>query len=121
MTVVERPRLAPPQVGRSAPRRDAAEKLRGEAQFAGDIVLPRMLHGKVKRSPVPHARVVSVDAREAEAMPGVACVLDDDFVRAQVRTLGVGFVAQHDEVAGALDPPHEAIEQLAPIAGPVDD
>jgi CO/xanthine dehydrogenase Mo-binding subunit len=33
------------QVGRSAPRRDAAEKLRGQAQFAGDIVLHRMLHG----------------------------------------------------------------------------
>jgi CO/xanthine dehydrogenase Mo-binding subunit len=62
-------------VGRSAPRRDASEKLRGEAQFAGDVVLPRMLHGKVKRSPVPHARVVSIDTRQAEAIPGVACVL----------------------------------------------
>jgi CO/xanthine dehydrogenase Mo-binding subunit len=75
MTVVERPRLAAPQVGRSAPRRDASEKLRGEAQFAGDIVLPRMLHGKVKRSPVPHARIRSIEIREAEAMPGVVCVL----------------------------------------------
>jgi CO/xanthine dehydrogenase Mo-binding subunit len=63
------------QVGRSAPRRDAREKLRGEARFAGDIVLPRMLHGKVLRSPVPHARIVSIDTRAAEEMPGVVCVL----------------------------------------------
>jgi CO/xanthine dehydrogenase Mo-binding subunit len=63
------------QVGRSAPRRDAAEKLRGRAEFAGDIVVPRMLHGKVLRSPVPHARIASLDTREAERMPGVVCVL----------------------------------------------
>ncbi len=63
------------QVGRSAPRRDAGEKLRGRAQFAGDIAVPRMLHGKVLRSPVPHARIASIDTTEAEKMPGVACVL----------------------------------------------
>ena len=34
-----------------------------------------MLFGKVLRSPVPHARIVSIDASRAEAMPGVACVL----------------------------------------------
>ena len=73
MTVVERRPLT--QVGHSAPRKDAKEKLRGEAEFVGDVVVPRMLHGKVLRSPLAHARVVSVDAREAEAMAGVVCVL----------------------------------------------
>ena len=34
-----------------------------------------MLHGKVLRSPVPHARIVSIDTSVAEAMPGVVCVL----------------------------------------------
>src|SRR5512132_4045084 len=62
-------------IGRSVPRRDAGEKLRGKAQFAGDIVVPRMLHGKVLRSPFPHARLTAVDASGAEAMPGVVCVL----------------------------------------------
>ena len=55
-------------VGRSVARRDAAEKLRGQALFAGDIVVPRMAHGKVLRSPVAHARIVSIDASEAERM-----------------------------------------------------
>src|SRR3954462_10296787 len=63
------------QIGRSVPRRDAREKLRGQAQFAGDLVVPRMLHGKVLRSPVAHARIVSIDTSAAEKMPGVVCVL----------------------------------------------
>jgi CO/xanthine dehydrogenase Mo-binding subunit len=63
------------QVGRSQPRRDAREKLRGEAQFAGDIVLPRMLHGKVVRSPIAHGRIVSIDTSAAEKVPGVVSVL----------------------------------------------
>jgi CO/xanthine dehydrogenase Mo-binding subunit len=75
MTTVERTRTIAPQVGRSAPRRDGEEKLRGQAQFAGDIVVPHMLHGKVLRSPLPHARLVRVDARAAEGIPGVVCVL----------------------------------------------
>ncbi len=62
-------------VGFSAARVDAAEKLRGRAQFAGDLSAPRMLHGKVLRSPVAHARIVSIDITEAEATPGVVCVL----------------------------------------------
>jgi CO/xanthine dehydrogenase Mo-binding subunit len=62
-------------VGVSAPRRDAGEKLRGQAQFAGDIVVPRMAHGKVLRSPFAHARILSIDASGAERLPGVVCVL----------------------------------------------
>ena len=57
------------------PRRDAREKLRGQAQFVGDMVVPRMLHGKVLRSPVAHARIVSIDTSAAEKIPGVVCVL----------------------------------------------
>ena len=37
----------------------------------GDMRVPRMLHGKVLRSPVAHARIVSIDASAASAMPGV--------------------------------------------------
>ncbi len=56
-------------------RADAAEKLRGEAQYVGDLVVPRMLHGKVLRSPRAHARIVSIDTSAADAMPGVVTVL----------------------------------------------
>ena len=62
-------------IGRSQPRRDAREKLRGEAQFVGDLLVPRMLHGKVLRSPIAHGRIVSIDTSAAERLPGVVCVL----------------------------------------------
>src|SRR4029079_5440434 len=57
------------------PRRDAHEKLRGQAQFVGDMVVPRMLHGKVLRSSLAHARIVWIDTSAAEKIPGVVCVL----------------------------------------------
>ena len=63
------------EVGRSVDRRDADAKMRGEAEFAGDVDVPRMLHGKVLRSEVAHGRIARIDTSEAEAMPGVACVM----------------------------------------------
>ena len=57
------------------PRSDAAEKLRGDAQFVGDLVVPRMLYGKVLRSPYAHARIVSIDTSAAAGMPGVVAIL----------------------------------------------
>ena len=75
MSVDSPTRLGAPQVGRSVQRLDGREKLRGEAEFVGDMVVPRMLYGKVLRSSVPHARIASLDVSRAEAMPGVVCVL----------------------------------------------
>jgi CO/xanthine dehydrogenase Mo-binding subunit len=63
------------RIGRSERRKDAAEKISGRAQFSGDINVPRMLHGKVLRAGVPHARIASIDTSAAEGMPGVVAVL----------------------------------------------
>jgi len=63
------------QIGRSHARLDAHEKLCGQAQFVGDLLVPRMLHGKVLRSPVAHARIDSIETSAAERTPGVVCVL----------------------------------------------
>jgi len=75
MTTVVRETATRSQVGVAQPRRDAREKLRGEAQFVGDLIVPRMLHGRVLRSPIAHGRIVSIDASAAEKLPGVVCVL----------------------------------------------
>ena len=58
-------------IGNSVPRRDLPEKLTGDAKYTSDIKLPGMLHGKILRSPYPHARIVSVDATKAARLPGV--------------------------------------------------
>ncbi|MCK5916681.1 MAG: molybdopterin-dependent oxidoreductase, partial [Deltaproteobacteria bacterium] len=62
-------------VGKSIPRPDARGKAVGAAQYADDIFLPGMLHGKLLRSPVAHARIKSIDTSAAEALPGVKCVI----------------------------------------------
>ena len=62
-------------VGRPLPRVDAAAKVTGVAVYADDLVLPRMLHCRILRSPHPHARIVSVDASAARRVSGVKAVL----------------------------------------------
>jgi CO/xanthine dehydrogenase Mo-binding subunit len=54
---------------------DGPEKLSGRARYAIDMVLPGMLHGRILRSPHPHARIVSIDASRALAIPGVMAVV----------------------------------------------
>lgn len=62
-------------VGATVKKIDGIEKVTGAAQFVTDIMLPRMLHGRIKRSPHAHARIVHVDTSKAEALPGVRAVL----------------------------------------------
>jgi 4-hydroxybenzoyl-CoA reductase alpha subunit len=54
---------------------DAAAKAKGTAQFTDDILLPGMLHGKILRSPLPHARIIRIDTSRAEKLPGVKGVV----------------------------------------------
>ena len=62
-------------VGRSYPRRDAWQKVLGEARFAADIDLPGVHHVQVVRSPHHHARIVSLSTEAARALPGVTAVI----------------------------------------------
>lgn len=61
----------------STPRRrvDGRAKVTGQTRFADDVMLPRMLHCKLLRSSVPHARIVRIDPTRALAHPGVRLVL----------------------------------------------
>src|SRR5918999_3456348 len=62
-------------IGTSVPRVDGIDKVTGKAKYAGDLVIPEMIEGKFLRSPYAHARIRSIDTREAEAMPGVVAVV----------------------------------------------
>jgi len=62
-------------VGKPLPRVDGKSKLTGQAKFTTDVVLPGMLHGKLLRSPLPHAKILSIDTSKAEKLPGVAAVI----------------------------------------------
>lgn len=62
-------------VGKSVPRVDALEKVTGRAKYGTDIELPRMLVVKVLRSKYGHAKILKIDASEAERIPGVKAVV----------------------------------------------
>ena len=61
--------------GKPLPRIDSYEKVTGGARYTYDFELPRMLYAKVKRSPVPHARIVKIDVSRAERLPGVKGII----------------------------------------------
>jgi aerobic carbon-monoxide dehydrogenase large subunit len=65
----------PKWVGRRMPRREDAELLTGQGRFVGDLHRPGMLHAAFLRSPFPHAKITSIDADGARAMPGVHAIL----------------------------------------------
>ena len=62
-------------VGTSVRRVDGVDKVTGQARYAGDLIIPGMIEGKFLRSPYAHARIVSIDTRAAEALPGVIAVV----------------------------------------------
>ena len=54
---------------------DGTGKVTGSTLYTDDIVVPGMLHGRILRSPHPHARILSIDTSEAEALDGVHAVV----------------------------------------------
>ncbi|HYB71386.1 MAG TPA: xanthine dehydrogenase family protein molybdopterin-binding subunit [Candidatus Bathyarchaeia archaeon] len=73
---------APPPLGRDLTviglpldRRDALEKVTGQAIYSSDMSLPGMLHAKILRCPHAHARIRRIDTSRAAALPGVHAVL----------------------------------------------
>jgi 4-hydroxybenzoyl-CoA reductase alpha subunit len=62
-------------LGKRTPKIDAVAKATGAARFSNDMILPRMLYGKILRSPYPHARILHVDVERALRLPGVKAVV----------------------------------------------
>ncbi|MFC4121940.1 xanthine dehydrogenase family protein molybdopterin-binding subunit [Nonomuraea zeae] len=62
-------------VGASARRPDAMSKVRGDFAYSSDLWHDEMVWGATVRSPHPHARILSVEATAALALPGVHAVL----------------------------------------------
>jgi CO/xanthine dehydrogenase Mo-binding subunit len=65
-------------IGSPIDRRDALEKVTGQARYSSDITLPGMLHAKLLRCPHAHARIKRIDVSHAAALPGVHAILTKD-------------------------------------------
>jgi CO/xanthine dehydrogenase Mo-binding subunit len=62
-------------IARRVTRPDSVEKVKGQAKYTADLVLPGMLVGKVLRSTRHHARILNLDVSPALKVPGVKAVI----------------------------------------------
>jgi CO/xanthine dehydrogenase Mo-binding subunit len=107
-------------VGQPAVRKDALERVRGEARYTADIQLPGMLHAAVLRSPYAHAKVKTIDFTRALALPGVRAAvgpgeangLDEEagYVGAAVAAVAAETFEQARAAVDAVDVEWEQLE-----------
>ncbi|MFL5803267.1 MAG: molybdopterin cofactor-binding domain-containing protein, partial [Roseiflexaceae bacterium] len=99
-------------VGAPLPKIDAVGKVTGRAIYADDIMLPRMLYGKLLRSPHPHARVLAIDPSRALELPGVLAVITGADLPQKFGILP----SSQDEVALAVDKVRYVGDPVAAVA-----
>jgi 4-hydroxybenzoyl-CoA reductase subunit alpha len=99
-------------VGKPRPKIDAYAKVTGRALYADDLMLPRMLYGRLLRSPHPHARILSIDTRRARELPGVLAVLTGDDLPQKFGILP----SSQDEYALAIDKVRYVGDPVAAVA-----
>ncbi|MGD8586750.1 MAG: molybdopterin-dependent oxidoreductase, partial [Chloroflexota bacterium] len=103
-------------VGQSIPRRDGRGHVTGQTIFVDDIKFRDMLHLKMVRSPVAHARIKGIDFSEAEKVPGFVRALTHEDVPKNIYTIlcliGVG---PDEEPVLAVDKVLYKGEQIAAI------
>ena len=62
-------------VGKPVERTDGRVKATGKARYAGDLIAPGMIYGKILRSTVAHANILNIDTSAAKKLPGVMAVI----------------------------------------------
>jgi len=79
------------RVGQAIPGRTNRQLVAGRATYVDDIRLPGTTYLAVLRSPHAHARIRSVDASAAEALPGVLCVVTGPEIVAGTNPIPAGW------------------------------
>src|SRR5207248_4656445 len=99
-------------IGSARPKVDAYGKVSGRALYVDDIMLPRMLYGRLLRSPHPHARIISIDTRRALELPGVLAVITGEDLPQRFGILP----SSQDEYALAIDKVRYVGDPVAAVA-----
>jgi 4-hydroxybenzoyl-CoA reductase alpha subunit len=99
-------------IGRRLPKVNSWAHLTGQARYADDLFLPRMLYGRVLRSTRPHARIRRVDVTRALALPGVVAVVTGADMPEKMGIMP----STQDETALAVDRVRYVGEPVAAVA-----
>ena len=101
-------------VGKREPMLDAWEKATGRARFTDDLSLPGMLHGKILRSPLAHAKILHVELKEALKVPGVKGAISGKDI--PKKKYGIVPMAK-DEYALAIEKVRYIGDEVAAVVG----
>ena len=99
-------------IGRRNLKYDWPAKLTGAAKYTDDLKLPRMIYGRLLRSPHPHACILGIETSRAEALPGVFAVLTGKDLPIKYGILP----SSQDETALAIDRVRYVGEAVAAVA-----
>lgn len=88
-------------IGQAVKRPNARRLLQGRGIYLDDLLLPRMAHVVYLRSPMAHARIVSVDDQAARGMPGVLAIVNGR----QIAELCTPWVGTLKTLVGMRSPP----------------
>lgn len=102
MTTIDTEAASPRQIGRALNRLESRAKVTGRAEYIHNLVLPRMLYGKIFRSTTAHGRIVDIDVSAARAMEGVFAVYTGQDILRIIPNPFFG-PAFHDQPILALD------------------
>lgn len=102
------------EIGRRIPQKGSDKRVRGQAIYTHDMILPGMLHGAVLRSPHAHARILRIDTKAAAAAEGVVAVItSSDFPGRKYHQLGGSY---SDRYPLAIDRVRFYGEEVAAVA-----
>lgn len=102
-------------VGKDYTTLDLHAKVTGQAKYAEDYRVEGMLFCKLLLSPLPHARVRSMDLKDALAMPGVKGILTADDLPAPADSLTDNGTIIHANKRGERGLTNEPLYQGEPI------
>ena len=108
-------------IGASTRSKEALRHVAGRGRYADNMVLPRMLHACILRSPYGHAKIGSVNAGEATQLSGVVGIVTPDDVKRRSRPFKPGRYAAGlrvpiPEYASAVDKVRYVGEPVAMVA-----
>ncbi|HZK29245.1 MAG TPA: molybdopterin cofactor-binding domain-containing protein, partial [Clostridia bacterium] len=107
-------------VGKPYVRKDAVEKVTGQARYAFDLEMPGMLYAQTLHSPYARAKIVKIDLSKAKALPGVKAAICGQECNCRVGlymqdkfALATGQTSYQGEVVAAVTATSEQIAQRA--------
>jgi carbon-monoxide dehydrogenase large subunit len=98
-----------PHIGESIRRKEDLRFLTGAGQYTDDIQLANQRYAAFVRSPHAHAKINAIDAKAAEALPGVRKVFTGADLEGKVNGLPCGWLITSTDGTPMKEPPHPVL------------